>query len=183
MLVKDIIIKACDFLENEELAKALTLGEELSSEQASLLEKLVKCFNLVRNEVEAELLPKEFSEKVMAENGKVTLDKFKNKVVDVVSVKDKWENIVRFKLGDELFTEDNGELVVIYHALPVNNGIDDEINSRLPERVFAYGVIKEYYFIQTLYEDAKVWDERFKNSLENMQRKKGLTMLPRRRWI
>ena len=73
--------------------------------------------------------------------------------------------------------------MIKYNAMPKELNFEDEFTSTIPERVYAYGVVKEFYFIQALYEDAKIWDERFKNSIETFLRKKGNTFLPRRRWI
>ena len=46
MLVKNIILKVCDFIENAELARAIEEGDVLTTEQQELQDKLVKCFNL-----------------------------------------------------------------------------------------------------------------------------------------
>ncbi|MBQ8792130.1 MAG: hypothetical protein IJZ62_00725, partial [Clostridia bacterium] len=57
MKVKDVIIKACDFVNKDDLAKNLVNGSALSEEDLSLQEKLVKCFNLIREEIASEYQP------------------------------------------------------------------------------------------------------------------------------
>lgn len=66
MLVKNIILKVCDFIENAELARAIEEGDVLTTEQQELQDKLVKCFNLVLNEIASEYLPMVKVEKVKA---------------------------------------------------------------------------------------------------------------------
>ena len=57
MKVKDVIIKACDFIGEDELAVAMQKAENITSEQNELKEKLLKCFNLVREEIACEYQP------------------------------------------------------------------------------------------------------------------------------
>ena len=57
MLVKDVIIKACDFIDNDSLSELLKNNLSLSDELQDMLNKLIKCFNLVRNEIASEYLP------------------------------------------------------------------------------------------------------------------------------
>lgn len=183
MLVKDIILKACDFIGNEELSQIITSDGEMTSEQTRELETLVKCFNLVYNEVICEYKPIVKIEKIKVENKKVSFDDFQNKVVNILAVKDNFGEKVAFKVFESYILVDADEVEVWFATTAKDYTINDEIDSTIPERVFAYGIAREYYFIQTLYEDAEIWEERFKNSLQVLDRKKSSTILPRRRWI
>lgn len=183
MFVKDIILKACDFIENDDLAQALKQEKSLDEEKQNVLDKLVKCFNLVRNEIVCEYMPIVKMERIICEQGKIYFDQFSGMVVDIVSVKDNFGNNVKFKVYDNFITVDGNDVCVWYNTSAEELDIDEQFSSTISERVYAYGVVREYYFIQTLYEDAKVWDERFKSSLQTFERKKGDTILPRRRWI
>ncbi len=183
MLVKDVILKACDFIENEELAQAIISSSQLDQENQNVLDKLVKCFNLVRNEIVCEYMPIVKMEKVISCENKILFSQLSGKVVDIISVKDKFGENVKFKLYDDYIMVEGQEVFVYYNTLPEELNIDGQFNSTISERVYAYGIVREYYFIQTLYEDAKVWDERFKNSIQTFERKKGETIIPRRRWI
>ena len=57
MSVKDIIILACEFTENQSLGQALENNSVLDEEQSEICDSLVKCFNLVNNEVASEYVP------------------------------------------------------------------------------------------------------------------------------
>lgn len=183
MYVKDIILKACDFTENDELGQALRNNGELSNELEQLKERLLKCFNLVRNEIVSEYMPIRKIVKVCTDDGRVDFALLGAKVVDIVSVRDNCGKNLIFKTFDNYLQTRKGEVEIEINIFPDELGYDDEFNSTLPERVYAYGVVREYCFIQTLYEDAEIWDQRFKNSIESFLRKKGNTFLPRRRWI
>ena len=72
---------------------------------------------------------------------------------------------------------------VVYTTLPQELTLQSQFSSVLPERVYAYGIAREYYFLQTLFDDADIWEERFKNTLQVLQRKRSDTVMPRRRWL
>ena len=183
MLVKDIILKACVFTSSDELASLVEKGSELNEEMQHLLGKFIKCFNLTRNEIVSEYEPMLKVEEVASKDGKILFSSLNEKVVDVVSVKDiDGKNIV-FKVFDNYIECNCDKVKVYYNALPQELTLQDEFESVIPERVFAYGVAREYYFLETLYEDASIWDDRFKNSLQNLIRKKSQTIMPAGRWI
>ena len=75
------------------------------------------------------------------------------------------------------------DVEVIYSTPALELKEDEEFTSNLPERIFAYGVAREYFFIKNLYEDANIWEERFKGSLQIMLRRKSEVKIPRRSWI
>ncbi len=183
MQVKEIIIKACDFTENDELSKALLQEGELTEEMQNNLERLIKCFNLVHEEIVSEYLPVLNVERVKTENGRVKLDFLKAKISHIIAVKDVLGDNIKYDKFENYIMTSEYEVEIWYNSLPNELTIDDEFSTSLPARVYAYAVVREYYFLQTLYEDAKVWDERFLASIENFARKKGETVLPRRRWI
>ena len=72
---------------------------------------------------------------------------------------------------------------IIYQAEPAELAIDSEFYSTLPNRIYAYGIAREYYFQQTLFDEADIWEERFKNTLSIMARKRSETHIPKRRWL
>ncbi len=183
MLVKDIILKACIFTANDELANLVEEGGGLDEEMQNLLDKFVKCFNLVRNEIASEYEPLLKEEIVETEKGKILFSSLQEKVVEVVSVKDMNDNSLVFKNFDNYVEVNCPKVKIYYNAYPQTLTIDGEFNSTLPERVYAYGTAREYYFIESLYEDASIWDERFKNSLQNLIRKKSQTIMPVGRWV
>ncbi|MBQ8444632.1 MAG: hypothetical protein IJX25_04700 [Clostridia bacterium] len=183
MKVKDVIIKACDFVNKDDLAKSLVDGSALSEEDFSLQEKLVKCFNLIREEIASEYQPILQVEKFTVKNFKLELSSFSNDVLEIYSIKDKYGRNVHYKIFDGYIFVCGKEVEVIYSTPASTLTIDDDFSSSLPERIFAYGVAREYFFINSLYEDANIWEERFKGSLQIMLRRKSEIKMPRRSWI
>ena len=64
----------------------------------------------------------------------------------------------------------------------INETIDFS-NYKLNERVLSYGVVAEYNFLYANYDDATIWDNRFKNSLSNLIRPRREIKIKQRLWV
>ncbi|MBO5395176.1 MAG: hypothetical protein J6A28_04700 [Clostridia bacterium] len=183
MKVKDVILKACDFIGKDELALALSSSGELSAEQQVLKESLVKYFNLVREEIANEFQPIMQAEKFIVRNFKLSFSDFSKPLQEIYAVKDKFGRNVNYKIFEDYIFVCGREVEVIYSSVATPLAFDGEFSSSLPERIYAYGVAREYYFINNLFEEANVWEGRFKGALEIMLRRKSEVKIPQRRWI
>mgnify|MGYP005802189387 FL=1 len=183
MLVKDIIALACDFTENSDLKKALEENEALTDEQNVLCDSLVKCFNLVNNEIASEYIPHIKSETIKTQDFRIDFSSLSYSPCQIISVRDTAGRMVKFKVFDDYIIAMANVVEVVYTTLPHELTLQSQFSSVLPERVYAYGIAREYYFLQTLFDDADIWEERFKNTLQVLQRKRSDTVMPRRRWL
>ncbi len=183
MLVKDIIILACDFTENQSLGKALEENSSLTAEQTLVCDSLVKCFNLVNSEIASDYIPILKNEEIKPTDFKINFSEFSSSPYQIVSVKDKNGRNVRFKVFDSYIMAFANIVNVTYTTLPSAMALTSEFATVLPERVYAYGVAREFYFQQTLFDDADIWEERFKDALQVFSRKKSDVVMPKRRWL
>ena len=182
MLVKDVIKLACNFTENDEIANAIKNNTTLTENQSVVVDMLMNCFNLVRNEIATEYVPIIVKETIVPSDFKIYFSSFSNRVFEIISVKDNNGRNVKYKKFDDYLMVFAGQVEIVYKTIPENLTISQSFSSTLPERVFAYGVAREYYFTQTLFDDADIWEERFKNSLRVLTRKKSEIKMPNRRW-
>ena len=180
MYIKDIILKSCDFIGKEDLAEAIKSSSLTEKDQLEV-DDLVKCFNLVRDEIASEYQPILQVEKFVVKNFKLEFDKFAKPALEILSIKDRFGRNVNYKIFEGYIFVCGKEVEVIYSTAPQQLTI--EFSSNLPERVFAYGVAREYFFINNLYEDANIWEGRFKGALQILLRRKSEVKMPRRRWI
>ena len=183
MKVKDIVVKACDFVGKDDLANALREGQDLSADFTALQNKLIKCFNLVREEIASEYQPLMQVEKFVVKNFKLEMSAFSKDVLEIYSIKDRYGRNVHYKIFDDYIFVCGKDVEVIYSTPASQLSIDDDFSSNLPERVFAYGVAREFFFLNGLYEDANMWEDRFKGSLQILLRRKSEVRMPRRSWI
>lgn len=183
MSVKDIIILACDFTENKEIGEALENNSTLTDEQNAIVNDLVKCFNLINNEIASEYFPIIKCENAKTENFKINLSSLSNSVLRVIAVQDYYGRKIKFKIYDDYIMAIANNVNVIYQSLPGNLSLSDEFFTTLPNRVYAYGIAREYYFLQTLFDEADVWEERFKDVLSILQGKRNEIRMPQRRFL
>lgn len=182
MQVKDIIKLACAFTENEELVSGIE-NNNLTSDQTLIVDCLVNCFNLVNNEIATQYIPYLKKETFQTNGFKIYFSSFTGDVNEIISVKDKKGKNIKYKIFDNYIVAVASEVEIVYSTKPQVLSISSTITSLIPERVFAYGIAREYYFIQTLFDDANVWENRFKESLKVLSRKKSDISMPVRRWI
>lgn len=183
MLVKDIVALACDFTCNENLSAKMSSSQELNESEQNQIDCYVKCFNLVNNEIASEFMPIKKVEQFDVNDGKILLSKFTKKPYKILYVKNSLGRKVKFKVYQDHVVVFCKKAIVSYTILPEKLTLSDEFDSFLPERIYAYGVAREYLFMQTKFDDADVFEERFKNSLELICRAIPHSKLPRRRWL
>ena len=183
MLVKDIIIKTCNFIGQDEIANKLKDNQALSESEEQIVDELVEKFNLTREEIASEYQPILKSEEFEVKNFKLLFTSFSSSPLQIFSVKDKLGRNVNYKIFDDYIFVCGKNVVVIYSTFALPLSVNDEFSSTLPERVYAYGVAREYYFAKAHYEDANMWEGRFKGSLEILLRRQSQVVLPKRRWL
>lgn len=92
-----------------------------------------------------------------------------------------------FKLfNDGIEVGDSGEYLITYNYLPV---IDFELDCiegfspNLTNRVVSYGVAAEYLLSEARYDEASLWDSRFRESLKTLSRSYTPKRIRRRAWF
>lgn len=189
MTAKDVIKIVCVFLQKEELLDVEELGgsEAASESELKELNHMLRCLNLVINQIASDYIPLKFIETVTPVNGKVLFTSLNKKLIEVLRVEDKFGIRVNFKLYPEFLETINGDISITYSYEPENiSNINQDLESfsqKIGERVIAYGVAMEYCFICGLHDDASIWEKRFKDALLIAARKKSEIKLPKRRWI
>ncbi len=192
MLVKDVIKQAAFLLDKEALLQYLdTPSEDVSTaftdEEIADFEKtvnsLLRCFNIVENEVAIDYLPLTAEARMESEDGKLLFTAFARSMVSVLSVTDEYGNPVGYAVYPEYVKTQKGKVVVTYSYAPEMKALTSESDfSRIPERIFSYGVACEYCLIGGLYDEAVVWDKKYKDALLCAQSLSRPRVIRSRRW-
>lgn len=197
MKVINVIKDTCTYLQLEnELEYLNTYDEETKTfngesvvNNTSLVKNLnllVKCFNFVLNTVCSEYVKLKDSVWVHTTTGKISYDEISsNEIVSVISCENESGKKIQFAdFGGEIVINQTGKIKVNYTYMLNDLEITDEVNVvTIPEKTFAYGVASEYLYITKLFDDASVWDTRFKNSLLNLLSTKKQLYIKPRRWF
>ena len=183
MTVKDCILAAGAELGIKEGLEAYFNGS--SQDKETEAEALLRCFNLVENELALDYLPLTAEENVATETGSVFYSDLKRAAVRILKVCDKWGNEVEFKLYPEYLKTQPGEWKIHYSYTPVEKSMNGQSDFLLyaSVRLFAYGMAAEYSLAAGLFEEAAVWDKKYKDAIAATYRSYGSKHIRPRRWV
>lgn len=185
MTVKGIIKLVCEFVGERELLKKLDMQNPVySTRESEKLETMIKCFNLVNQEIASDYLPFLLEEEIDVRNSILNFSSLSKNVVAVYQVKDCLGFGLKFRNYPNYVEIFGAAKKIVYSYLPAELELDAQVesNNGLSERVYAYGVASEYLLVDGMSDDAEIWEERFKESLFMLSRRHGEHRLPRRRW-
>ena len=187
MNIKDIIAAAATLLNREDICNYLISGEvdDLTSTVKDL-DIMLRCFNLVENEIALEYKPLVCIENITTENGIVNFDILTKPIIEIIKVEDESGNKLNYKLFHTYLKTKPENIVVYYTYIPEKKlltGISDYTEVEIPQRVLAMGIACEFSLISAMYDEAVMWDKRYKDSLDRMTSKKIKQVMPARRWV
>ena len=189
MKTKEVLSLACMFLGKEELLECeyftSTEGYSLSQEEEKDLNLLNRCLTLITNEISTDYLYINQNKQLKLIDGQISLEDIDDSVYEIIKVTDLYGDPLKFKVIDNNLIVCAKDVIVKYRKFakrPTLDGECEDFSNRISERVLAYGVAMEYSFISSLFDDATIWENRFKNALLVLSRKKKNIIMPAKRW-
>lgn len=190
MKAKEILKNVCVYLGKEEILASNLFeseGDELSENSKSDVKKILNCINLIIDEIASDYLPILKEKEITLKNGEINVFEIDENIHEIISIKNKFGKNLRFKYLDNKIICLATNVIITYTINPkCVVEIEDEVESfggRITSRVLAYGVASEFCYLEMLYDDATIWESRFKNALLIADRKKGEIKLKKRGWI
>ncbi len=189
MSTKQVLELAATFLGKESLLSCAYFTQnsnDITDEEQKELDILLRCLNLVVSDISTEYLPIYKEKDITFIDGQKKLSEIDSDLFQIVSLKDHYDNNIRFRIFDSHISANTEYAHVVYTVFAKNCTLDgdiDEFSVRLPDRVLAYGTAMEYSFISSLFDDAQIWESRYKNSLLALSSKKHDVVMPKRRWL
>jgi hypothetical protein len=185
MTVKEILMLACEFVGEGEIAQKVKNGETLNESEQKKYESLLSCFNLVNQEIASDYLPNLTKESVTVFDGKIFFSTLSKNATHIYEVGNRFGMSLPFKNFSNYVEVGGQPKYVVYSFLPDELGEDEvfEFYGGLSARILAYGIASEFLLVSGLGDEAEVWEERFKESLFVLSRKRGEHRLPKRSWL
>lgn len=187
MKVKEIIAYACEFIGEKELAEKLNSQETVtySAKEQEKVDSLLRCFNFVNEEIASDYLPYLITEEIDVNNSILNFSTLSKTIINIYQIKGSFGRNVRYKTYPEYVEIFGRAKEITYSFLPEKEELNDDFTfyNGLSARIFAYGIASEYLLIDGLSEDAEIWEERFKEGLFVLSRKRSEARLPRRKWL
>ena len=180
LTVKEILLAAAQTL-NLDDAEAYLSGR---STQVGESNDLLRCYNLVENELALDYLPLYAEEVLQSSTGVIYYSTFDNAVVRVLHVGDEWDNPVEFKLFPDYMKTQPGVVKVRYTYSPRPKQIAEVCDYTLQAsaRLFVYGIAAEYTLAMGMFEESAVWDKKYKDAITAAYRARPSKTLRSRRW-
>ncbi len=188
------IIQLADILLGANIEENLFTKKEIDAELFDALKSnkrlstLVKCANLVVNELCTEYLPIIYTQKMTPSNDCIIgYDAFDKELYQIRSIKDCQGANVKYRYlpsGIEVYST-LFPLAVDYAVVPTKCEFFDSVTlgtTQLTERIIAYGVCAEYCLLSGMYEESQIWDKRYRDSLLCVVNKKSELSIKNRRW-
>ena len=188
MKVRDII-RLADAMLGTDIDQRVFVKEETDDElfdalqSDKALQKLVGCVNLSLCELAEEYLPLTARQSVAA-GGTVPYASFAHSPVQILSAK-QGGNVRYVYRPDGVEFETEGEVEVEYTYRPDERGFLDEVETgsgHIGVRTLAYAACAEYCLQNGDYDEAQVWDKRYKDNLLNALSKKSEISIKKREW-
>lgn len=184
MLIKNIIRKSAEFLKLNNVIDYLNDSEE-SEDVSEIINDFLIAINMVNTNIASSYM--ELIETTTLSVNKGMRSGFSDisnlSIIEIKSIKTSNGDSVRFKVYPNGIDIDYmGEVVIEYSYFPPDVNLNGNINHylKLNELTFALGVVGEYLYLQGAYDDATIWDKRFKQNLFNLIRPKRNIVLPQR---
>lgn len=187
MLFRDIIRDAAIFLKLDNVLALPQMGGSTESSQAiKELELLKKCANFVIGEIASDYVPVTKTEDTVSADNKIEYTNLSEAALDIKSLSDNFSKKLKFKVYPSfIWTDYNGKVHIEYTYLPAACELDDQTaykSEKVSSRLIAYGTACEYCLVASMYEDAQIWDKRYKDALMSASRSGAPIRIPARRW-
>ena len=186
MKVKDILILCCDLLE-EENVKAYLNNQTAFDEESAVkdLELLLKCYNLITDEISREYYRLTYTETFTPINGVINFIDFTFNPVIINSVTTIDGKEVNYKINPVKIYVDKTVKIEYSYACP-ERLLDEESDfsfTKISKRVLAYGTVVEYMLIKGMFEQAVMWRDAYKSALLSCISVRKSKKLKSREWF
>lgn len=183
MKVKDVILLAAEEIGIGEKVKGYLSTASTEGERET--KELLRCFHLVENEVALDYLPLLAEDTILTTTGDICFSELSCVPVRVFSVREERGERAAYDLfPDKIKTGKSAVYTVTYSYMPKKKELDDEAEYKqaVSERLLSFGVAAEYCTANGLYEEAKVWNEKYKDAIKAAYRQKRCRVMRTRRW-
>ena len=179
MTVESVVKTAAELVGIDGPVTAYWEGGDAEGKRA--VDALLGCLHLVEMELASEHFPLANEEEIQSD-GTVYFEELSQRPLKIVAVKDGSGAQVEHRVFPLYLSMPKGKYTVEYHYLPMKKGEGEELefDAAVTTALVAYGVAAQYSRIVGLYEEASVWEEKFRRAIAAAKPlAKGLAMRAR----
>lgn len=187
MNVKNIAKSVASLVNNEEVVTALQSESTIPSSVQSDIDLIVNCINLTLTNIASNYVRLYACKEVTSVSKLIQYsDLCDNTINDIVSIKTKWGEPVPFTVTPTGIVVKNGVFDVKFTYFPESVGLNDTIvdfKTKINDMVIIYGAVSEYLYAKGVYDDAVIWEDRFKTQLSTLTHIHKQVKLKNRDWV
>ncbi len=180
--VKEVLSAAAEMAGMSELAKEIESG----GAKEETAELLVRCFNLIENEVALDYFPLTAKERLPVHNSEIAYASLSHTPINIVSVTSVSGMGIRFDLLTDSIglREAVSEAIVEYAFAPVAKKLGDasDFEGKISARLLSLGVAAEFMLARGLFSEASVFDKKYREALRAAAVVRHRLALRARRW-
>lgn len=186
MTVKDMIALSAKIIKNYNVVDYLNdrvVEDIVDAKQVT--EDLLRCYNIIIEELACEYYPLKKSEVVYVSDNKIFTSNFVFTPLKIVTIRDEKDRKCCFKFVNDYLQVKNGVLTVTYEYKPDMATLFDEYvydNSILGNFAVAYGVVSEYLAECGVFSQAEKYYQKYQNAVSGRLKETRNLKLPQRRW-
>lgn len=183
MKVKEVILLAATLLGCEEEVRYYIEDEDEEYEQKAQM--LLHCLHLVENELALDYFPLVTEQEISTQTGKILFSNLSKDIVRIIKVVDEDGNSIAYQLFPSYLMTQRGNVKIVYSYTPSQKDWDEKLDLALyvSQRMLAYGLAAEYCTAMGRFEEANIWDEKYKDAIEAAYKMKSGGKMPSRRWM
>lgn len=185
MKVKDIIASALNLLGRADLVFALSSVSNADKEGQELIGTLLYCFNAVEDELARHYIPLIAREEMSSPDTLFYYNTFGHNPVNIKRVTVDGEKAA-FEIFATYMTVNAKKITVEYEFAPARKelGGDSDYGGEVGEYLIALGMASEYCCINGEAELASMWENKYRERLDKLQRTlPACEKIPPRRWV
>lgn len=183
MTVKEILLEAARKIGKYQQVYDYFEGIDQAGE--TLVEELLDCFHTIENELALDYLPLYAEKEIFSQSGAVYFSQLDKAAVRIVSVQDEWGNDLKYELFPQYLKTQQGKIKIRYSYTPEKKSLTDksDFGARVSARLFAYGMAAEYAVQNGLFQEAGVWESKYKDAIAAAYRATPNKKIASRRWV
>ena len=184
MKVRDILTLAAMELNLDDYVKRYIKGN-ISSQGMEGANLLLHSFNMVENALAVEYLPLYAEDEILAETGAVFYERLTRKPVRIIAVYDDNNNALAYKIFPDYLKTQEGKITVRYTYVPQTKTMEDDCDYRLEtyKQVLLCGIANEYCLASGRFEEAEMWEKKYRRALKGLYKPHPAVVLKTRRWV
>ncbi|MDE7158113.1 MAG: hypothetical protein K2N74_00910 [Clostridiales bacterium] len=182
--VREVITLAAKALGRDDLCGAINeAGSQPSGEVASLLH----CFNMIENEIALDYFPLKHTETFSTVDNGVLYQSFSKSPISIISVRSETGEELSYELrADKLVLSAFAARVVItYCYIPQSKTLQSvsDFTVKVSPRLMAYGVACEFCLTTGKFQEAAMWESKYKDALRAANILRRTLRTRSRRWV